>query len=171
MKIVVLFAFCFAFSVACFAQETGKINHLTVEENDLVTDTQEFDKRMAIYIKILDRRFLVLNGASETVKEKKKEKENWGALPTGTRTELLEDVKSVLDEAVTKIDDAAERDSKNPLLMKGLKILAEGCARFDPQLKTLFDKSKEERDRRAAFDSIETCKEVIAAQSRLSAGK
>jgi hypothetical protein len=162
-----LLLLCSLISLPAVAQESGKINHLTVEEDNLVRDTQELDKRLEIFVKAVDRRILVLNGAAE-VKEKKKEAEKWGALPTGDRAELLGDIKSILNEAVTKIDDAAERNAKSPLLPKALKTLVDGCSRFVPQLKTIQDNAKSEAESSAAYDSIETCKEVIESQSKIN---
>lgn len=164
MKIFFALLICFIFSFSVFAQQTKKIDHLTIEEDDLIHGAQELDKRMEVFVKAIDRRFLALNGTSE-VKEKKKEAEKWGALPTGTRAELLGDIKSILEEAVRNIDNAAEHDMKNPLLPKSLKILAGGCSRFVTQLKPFYDNSTDSGERASAYNAIQTCREVVEAQA------
>lgn len=174
MKILAVVFICLTFSFSALAQQTKKIDHLTVEEDDLIHETQELDKRMEIFVKAIDRRILVLNGTTEVKpegkekKEQKKESEKWGALPAGNRAELLADIKSILNEAVTKIDDAAEHNAKSPLLPKALKTLGAGCSRFITQLKPFYENAKSDAERASAYDSIETCKEVIDSQSKLT---
>lgn len=173
MKIIFALLFCVALSLASFAQEVKKVDHLTEIEDDLIHDTQDLDKRTAVYIKAIDRRFLVLNGATElqgNKKENKKESELFGALPTGTRAELLGDVKSILAEAVRNIDNAAEHNQKDLTIPKAaLKTFGAACARFTGQLQPIYEKSIDETEREAAYDALQICKEVLDAQSRMSA--
>ena len=99
-------------------------DHLTEQEVELVKDTQILDKRIEVFIKAADRRMLVLSGADATnAKQSKKEAELWGALPTGTRAELIGDIARIFDEAITNIDDVSSRDEKNPLIPKALRNL------------------------------------------------
>lgn len=174
-------ATCFAGSLLIiitapvFAQQTSKIDHLTIGEDDLIHDTQELDKRIEVFIKAIDRRLIVLNPTSETIfaapdskKSKKKDFDKLGELPTGTRTELLVDVKSILVEAISNIDNAAERDAKNALLPKALKTLADGCTRLTLRLKSFYDSAQNETERAAVYDATENCREIIEAHAKHS---
>src|SRR5207302_6366681 len=62
-------------------------DHLTEHETQLVRDNQELDKRIDIFIKAVDRRFAIINGTAQpTPKKEKKDAEDWGELPKGSRT-------------------------------------------------------------------------------------
>jgi hypothetical protein len=173
MKSVFSLSLYLIFSLTVFAQTAKKIDHLTLQEDEIVHNAQELDARTAVYIKIIQRRLLALNGATIEIIEKenkkdKRAKEDWGELPTGTAAELLGDIKSVLNEAVNKIDDWAEHNPKSPLLPKSLKILSEGCQRFAPQLKAIYEKSVVDAERSAAYDAAQICQEIFAAQNNKS---
>lgn len=157
-------------------QQTAEIDHLTTAEDDLIHETQELDKRIEIFVKAVERRLMVLTGVTETrtavkasKETKKKDADKWGQLPTGTRSELLSDVKSILDEAVRNIDNAAEHNAKNTLLPKALKKLADGCSRFALQLKPFYDSAQSDRERREVYDAMENCREIIQANSEYAA--
>lgn len=113
-------------------------DHLTDQETEAVRLNQELDKRTGVFIKAADRRLLVLTDpAGAAAKVSKKDLENFGPLPTGTRVQLLIDLAGILDEAADNIDDVAERDEKNPLIMKSLKKLNEAALRYLEQLKVI----------------------------------
>lgn len=170
-KFFFAFFLCLIVSLSIFAQQTStkKIDHLTVEEDDLVRETETLDQRIEVFVIALDRRFQSLSGAkataAATTKDKKKDKlvERFGALPIGTRFELLADVNSILAEAIVKIDDAAERDKKNPQILKALKILADACSRFVVELKAYDVSGNTEKEREAVADAMQNCLEVIEA--------
>ena len=169
-KTALLLVICAVFILTAQAQQkAARMDHLTTAEDDLIHDTQELDKRIEIYVKAIDRRLIVLTGGTETkqiVKEtKKKDADQWGPPPTGTRAELLSDVKSILDEAIRNIDNAAEHDAKNLLLPKALKKLADGCLRLTTQLKPFNDSAQGERERADVYDALENCREVISADT------
>lgn len=162
--------FLIALSVPIYAQQTAKIDHLTVAEDDLIHETQELDKRLEIFVKAIDRRLLVLNPVftattvnQENKKPKKKEVDKWGELPTGTRAELITDIKYILEEAVRNVDNAAEHNAKNPLLPKVLKTLADNCSRVTTQFKPFYDSANSEAEREAIHESLENCREIIEA--------
>lgn len=100
-----------------------KNDHLTVKESELVQEAQEIDRRMSVFIKAINRRFLVLENKTEKIPEKqskkeKKESELWGDLPNNPRSKLISDIEKILDEAIVNIDDAANRDSQKSLFPK-----------------------------------------------------
>ena len=111
--------------------------HLTPEEIELVKDAQILDKRIDVFIKAADRRMLALNGGADPAgaKQLKKDSESWGALPTGTRAELIGDISRIFDEAITNIDDVSSRDENNPLIPKALRKLSAAASRIVEQLK------------------------------------
>ncbi|MEP6925843.1 MAG: hypothetical protein ABI954_15355 [Pyrinomonadaceae bacterium] len=173
-QLAVLIVLLTAFSARA-QQQTSKVDHLTIAEDNLVHDTQELDKRIEIFVKAIERRLMVLSGVTETktvVKEsaKKKDKDKdvdkWGELPSGTRSELLIDVKSILEEAVRNIDNAAEHDDKSTMPTKALKTLADGCSRFATTLKPYYDSASSEAERAAVYDAIANCREVIEANTK-----
>lgn len=144
-----------------------KRDNLTDEEDMLVRDAQEIDIRMDVFVKIVERRLLVLtdpNAAQSKAAQKKSG--DWGELRTGTRAELLFDIQKTIDEAIGKIDDAAERDQKNPLFPKAVHILADGCGRFIPRLESL--KLEDQKEKDFAGNSIDECRQVIKASSKVA---
>jgi hypothetical protein len=154
---LVLLAFCFAAALAAPAY-AQKRDHLTEEEADQVREWQVIDKRIEVFIHAADRRLLVL--ANPNAKQTKKEEERWGPLPKGTRVELLEDYKRILEEAMEKLDDLYERDRKNELLPKALSKFKDAAKRQLAQLRALAPQMTEKRDHRALLEAIEEAQTV-----------
>ena len=161
------------FSVLIFATfaNAQKRDNLTDKEDLLVRDAQEIDERMQVFVKIINRRLFALTDSNAaTSKQAQKDINNdWGELRTGTIGELFWDIQKTLDEAISKIDDIAERDAKNPLLGKAVHILADGCKIWQPQFKSFLDKTKEEKDRGVILSSNEFCDQIIEASTKVSA--
>lgn len=147
-------------------------DHLTDKETDLVREAQEIDRRMEVFIKAIERRFLVLENKSENLSKKEtkqieKDTELWGDLPTSSRTKLLSDIEEILDEAINNIDDAASRDSKSQLFPKAIHKLADSAKEFIPKLKTFYDSAKTEREQALTYQAIEYCNMIIEASSKV----
>jgi len=106
---------------------------------------------------------LVLTNPNAT--QKKREEETWGPLPKGSKLELLQDYKRILEEAEEKMDDALNRDSKNPALGKALSKLKEGAMRQIPQLRALEPQLTERREQRALAEAIEEAETVTKASA------
>ncbi len=136
--------------------------HLTPEEIEMVRDNQELDKRTGVFIKAAERRFLAITDPQAASRQSAKDAETWGALK-GTRTQLLSDFAGILDEAVTNIDDTADRAPTSPTLKKSLNKLAEASRRFLPPLAALRDASQDEAERDALENVIERAQEIIEA--------
>lgn len=145
-----------------FAQ---KREHLTPEEIELVRDTQELDRRTAVFIKAAERRLLAATNPDAWAKQSAKDVEKWGEVK-GTRTQLLSDITKILDEAVVNIDDAAMRDAKSSLLHKSLNKLAEAVNRFTPQLAPMRDGAQSIAEREAVEEAIEKAQEIAEAAGR-----
>lgn len=144
-------------------------DHLSEMETELVRFFQEIDKRTEVYIKAIDRRFLVLNKDNSQAKRVEKDLEKWGELPKGTRGELLIDIEKILQEAIDNIDNIAERDAKSELLPKAVRTLAKGAQNFLPQLKLQIDKPNTNVERGAILGAIEYCNQIIEAAARVPA--
>jgi hypothetical protein len=144
-------------------------DHLTEQEQDLVREAQALDKRTAVFIRAIERRLIVLTdpGAASS-KQVQKETEKWGELPKGTRAELLSDIAKILEEAITNIDDVSERDEKNPLLPKSLRLLSAAVTRFIPQLTPMRDQAKEEAERESLEQALDSAQSVIEAANKLA---
>ncbi len=143
--------------------QTQKRDHLTEKEDEMVREFQEIDKRIEIFVKAADRRVLVLTNPTAT--QKKKEEETWGPLPTGSKLELLQDYKRILEEAEEKLDDMLNRDQKNAGLTKALSKFKEGALRQIPQLRSLSSQLTEKREQRALADAIEEAETVTKASA------
>ncbi|HYE74563.1 MAG TPA: hypothetical protein VEF04_14585 [Blastocatellia bacterium] len=138
---------------ACSVAQAQKRDHLTEQEADWVREMQLIDKRIEVFIKAADRRLLVLT-KPDTVQEKKEE-EKWGPLPKGTKVELLQDYKHILEEAMEKLDDAYERDKKNNLLPKALKKFKEAVERQIAELRSLSPQLKNKKEQDALAEAME----------------
>ncbi len=173
MKNNLKFAFVFLTLLVClrmFSTESvfaQRRDHLTAMEIELIRDEQSVDRRMEIYIKAIDRRFMVLNNDSSNAKQVQKDTERWGALPKGTRSELLRDIKEILDETISKVDDIAAHDVKNKLLPVAVNILAEGANRFIPELKTQIDQAADQKERGVILGAIDFCNQIIEASAKV----
>jgi hypothetical protein len=145
------------------SSQVKKRDHLTEKEDELVREFQEIDKRIDIYTKAADRRLLVLTNPNAT--QKKREEETWGPLPQGTKLELLQDYKRILEETEEKLDDALNRASKVPALEKALNKFKEAAMRQIPQLRALAPQLTDKREQRALAEAIEEAETVTKASS------
>lgn len=174
---VVLLSIIFAISIEAQNQVSKEVDHLTTEEDELVHNAQELDKRTEIFIKAIDRRFLALNKTNQTsiveskanpTKKDKKDKnvQIWGELPNASSAQLLSDIHSILNEAVRNIDNVAEHNSKNALLPGSLNLLAKASERFLKQLQLLDESKLNEAERRHVADIAETSRQIIDAEKQ-----
>ncbi len=137
-------------------------DHLTEKEVDWVREVQAIDKRVEVFIKAADRRLLVL--VNPDFKQPKKEEEKWGPLPTGTKAELLEDYKHILEEAEEKLDDANDR--KDALVPKALSKFKEAARKHLEQLRSLEAKMTERRELKALSEAIEEAETVTKGETK-----
>jgi hypothetical protein len=147
-----LAACCLLFTASA-ARAQQKRDHLTEREADWVREVQVIDKRIEVFVKAADRRLLVLTNPAAV--QTKKEEENWGPLPTGTKLELLQDYKHILEEAMEKLDDTFDRDKKNELLPKALKKFREAAERQIAQLRSLAPQLKSKKEQDALAEAME----------------
>ncbi len=156
----------FVLANSAFSQ---KRDNLTNEEDLIVRDAQEINLRMEVFVKIIDRRLSALTDANAAQsKAAQKDANKWGEPRTGTRAELFFDIEKTLSEAIGKIDDVAERDQKNPLFPKAVRILANACQRFLPEFKSFQNKTAlSEKEKMLIANSIDDCNQIIEASAKV----
>jgi hypothetical protein len=150
-------------------------DYMTDEEIELVRESQDIDKRIDVLTKMIDRRFSVMGIDVGGWKPTQKEQAAWGAMPTGTRSDLLLDVRQLLQKAIDDVDDVAMHNEKTLtqnktgglLFPTAVRGLAAAANRYLPHLKTILDKSTDERDRGLVMASIEHCEAIIEAVVQL----
>jgi len=160
--ILSLVAYCSLLTVSAQRRD-----HLTLMEVELVRDAQQIDLRTQIFVKAIDRRLMVLKNHSSQAKQIENDSDKWGELPTGTRAQLLIDIEKLLEESISKVDDAASRDMKSKLLPVAVNFLADGANRFVPELKSQLDRSTDEKEKGAILGALEYCTQIIEASAKV----
>lgn len=158
------------FSIALlfpFSSNAQRRDQLSEMESELVREAQELDRRTEIFVKAIDRRFLVLNNDTSQSKKVEKDSAKWGELPKGTRAEILIDIEKILEDAIGNIDNVAARDMKSELLPRAIHILADASARFLPQLKSQLDKTNTEIEKGAILGAIDSCNQITEASAKI----
>jgi hypothetical protein len=138
--------------------------HLTAEEVEMVRDTQELDRRVALFVKIAERRVAaVAGGAAGAPAPSAKDAEKWGEPPKGTRAQLFNDLARILDEAINNIDDVGARAPNSSQIPKAVRHLADAAARLLPQLTPLRESAEAEGEREALEQVIDNLEQVLDA--------
>ena len=170
--------FCFLiFTIALTgALNAQKRDYLSAAEADVVRNNQDIDARIAALTFAVDRRFAVMGiDAKGPKKPALTPEDDWGAEPTGSKNELLTDIKQLLEKAIDDIDNLAghlpekakeERKGVN-LFNKAVKSLDSSAKRWMPLLKREFESAKDEAGYSAAASSIEFCEQIIDAAKKL----
>jgi hypothetical protein len=155
--------------------DAQKRDYMTEMEIELVRDNQDIDKRIEVLTKMIDRRFTALGVEVGGWKQSGKDEKVWGEAPTGTPSNMLADIRHLLQKAVDDVDDVAEHNAntltqnktEGVLFPAGVRSLAAAATRYQPALKTLLDKSKDERDKGVILTSMELCQEIIDSVTKL----
>jgi len=180
-------AFFFAFAaVVVIAASFGNAysqrrDFLTDTEIDLIRESQDLDVRIDVLVKMIDRRFLLLNMDSGGW-DGKKHADDFGDPPTGTRLEFLFDIKRLLQKAIDDIDNRAERpdsalirdDSEYKEARKdpkrfGIAVRSLGAAakRYVDPLRKLYDTAASEQELGVISDSLNSCELIIESLDKL----
>ena len=164
-RLVLLAVVSLSFAAIATAQPR---DHLTDQETDLIRFHQQLDKRIDVFIKAMDRRFAIINGL-EQAKTKKLDKEepDWGDLPKGSRAQLLGDIASILDEAITNIDDVSRRDEKSPLISRSLRKLTAATNGYVTQVKSMAAQTKDADELSAIERVLQQAEQIIEVGSQL----
>lgn len=163
----ITFFFALFFFAIAAAPETSaqKRDYMTDAESELVRDAQEIDSRINVIVKMIDRRFAIVN--NETFKGEKNA-EKWGEPPSGSRLELLSDINKLLQKAVDDIDDvAAHNRMDSKLFPKAMRNLSEASSRYLPQLKSVYDKAPDQKEKGLIMGATELCEQIIEASSKI----
>ena len=180
--ILLFTAFGMVFFSFVNANAQSRRDYMTDAEIELVRDAQDIDLRIDVLTKMIDRRFAVLKLDVGGAKIPNKETDKWGPAPEGTRMEILDDIRKLLDKAIDDIDDTAMHPNKviidpnKPDKVKktdearfpsSVKNLAASAKRYQPALKSLLDKTTDEREKGLILGAIDSCDEIIAATTKL----
>jgi hypothetical protein len=141
--------------------------HLTEQEVELVRDTQELDRRSDLFVKIAERRLLIILRGAAAPAPSAKDLEKWGAVPEGTRAALLNDFARIFDEAINNVDDVATRTPDSDLIPKAVRVLAGNAMRFLPQLTALRPSATADGERESLEQAIDNLQQIIEAAKRL----
>ncbi|HEV7902540.1 MAG TPA: hypothetical protein VGO96_01765 [Pyrinomonadaceae bacterium] len=150
------------------AAHAQRREHLTEQEVEMVRDTQELDRRAELFIKIAERRLLVVTGAPEASSPSAKDLEKWGAVPKGSRSALFNDLARIFDEAINNVDDVAARTPDSPLIPKAVRKLEAAATRFLPQLTALRQSTNAaDGERESLEQAIDNLQQIVEAAKRL----
>src|SRR5687768_18528681 len=164
-RLVLLTVTSFSFAAIAIAQPR---DHLTDQETDLIRFHQQLDKRVDVFIKAMDRRFALINGL-EQAKTKKidRDEPEWGDLPKGSRAQLLGDIASILDEAITNIDDVSRRDEKSPLISRSLRKLTAATNGYVTQAKSMATQTTNADELSAIERVLQHAEQIIEVGNQL----
>lgn len=163
------------------AASAQRRDFLTEQEVEIIRDAQDIDVRIEVLTRMIDRRFHVLGINVNGWKDAAKVSDTWGELPKGTRADLFNDIKKILQKAVDDIDNLAANPSSAPIRDKGdrrakkdperfpnaVRDLAAAAGRYLAPLKTEMDRSTNDIEKGSIIDSIELCDQIIEAVGKL----
>lgn len=173
--VFLLFTFVFPNSA-----EAQRRDYLTDAEIELVRDAQDIDARIGVLTRAIERRFLALSVSVAGGQEKEDKSDKWGEAPTGSRLELLTDIKQLLQKAIDDIDNTAAhatpKESKTKAEKReaqrfpnAVRNLASAAGRYLPALRQQLDQAKSEKERGSILASIEFCDQIIEASAKVKA--
>jgi len=150
---------------------TQQREHLTLQEIEMVADTQELDKRSALLVKIAERRLqAIINPPAIAAQiQPAKETSDWGELPKGTRANYISDLARIIDEAINNVDDVAMRTPDSKLLPKAVRTLTEASTRLLAQLTPLRESITADDEREALEQALDNLQQIIDAAVKLPA--
>jgi hypothetical protein len=173
--IVALAAALFLSSLSASAQRR---DYMTEEEIEQVRNNQDIDLRIAVLVRMIDRRFNVLGIEVNGWKERDRDAGRWGQPPTGTRLQLISDIRQLLDKAIDDLDVIVQRNedaltqnkTTGRLFPKAVKTLEAAARRYLPMLIDEAAKAADERERGQLLNSAELCEQIIEAAGNLALG-
>lgn len=156
-------------------------DYMTEAEIEIIREAQDIDERILVLTRMIDRRFHVLSINVNGWKDVAKPSDVWGDLPAGTRIQLFNDVKRLLQKAVDDIDNLAANPSAAPVrdkddrrakkdperFPKAVRMLASAAERYLMPLKTALDASNDEVEKGSLIDAIDLCQQIMAAVGKL----
>ena len=163
--------------VAALPASAQRRDYMTDAEIELIRDNQDIDKRLEILTKMIDRRFAAMGIEVGGWKQSQKDNEKWGEVRTGTRSELLYDVRQLLQKAIDDVDDVAlhnentltQNKVEGELFPKAVRNLAAAATRYVEPLKATLAKTTDEKDKGLILSSLESCEAIIESVKQLPA--
>ena len=167
--------FLIVFATLFSAASAQRRDFVSDQEAELIREAQEIDVRIEMLTKFIDRRLAAAGIAGHAWTPPKKNAELWGAEPTGSRTELLSDVRRLLQKTIDDIDDIASRTSTaiegnevgGKLFPKAMRNLASAATRYKPIFQNELANTKTETDRGLLLQSVEMCDQIIEASAKV----
>ncbi len=164
------------------AAQAQRRDCFTDAEVELIRDAQDIDLRIKVLTHAIDRRFAVIkvNVAATDLKESDK----WGPPPTGTRVDLLFDIKRILQKAIDDIDDTAthagttmartpenpnRKDKAEPPFARAMHALAAAAKRYKSALNTEIAAARDPKEKGPMLDSIDFCDQILEAEAKVAA--
>lgn len=181
-RYLLLFAAALFIAFSAENADAQSRDFLSDKEIDIIQEAQDIDSRVDVLIKMADRRFAALNAGEGAWAPSKKEVDKWGEIPSGSRLELLDDIKRILQKAIDDIDNLyAHPDSapiRDPEDRKGkkrdpqrfgiaVKQLAAASNRYVVPLKKFYDAAEDDRERGVISDALGSCEQIIEAAATL----
>ena len=175
MKVFIIAAVTLVLFSATSTASAQRRDYMTDEEIELVRDAQDIDLRVDVLTKMIDRRFSALGVETGGWKQTQKDQEKWGDLRTGTSSQLLNDIRQLLQKAIDDIDDVAQHNqntltqnkTEGLLFPKAVRSLAASATRYLPPLKSTLAKTTDQRDKGLILNSIESCEAIIESVANL----
>lgn len=154
--------------------EAQRRDFVTEQEAELIRKYQSIDKRIEILLKMIDRR-LAAAGIAEVKWRGKKDSDEWGPEPTGTRLELLSDIRRIFQKAVDDIDDVASRSENSTEtnavgtseFNSAVRNLAAAARRLGPVFQQEAEKAENPKERGLLLESADLAQQVIEAEANL----
>ncbi len=168
------------FAAAALASAQRR-DFVTEAEIEIIRNSQDIDERVQALTRMIDRRFQVLAINVNGWKEPVKSSDVWGDPPTGTRAELLTDIRKLLQKAIDDIDNLAANPNAAPIREKGdkkakkdperfptaVRQLAAAAARYVGPLKAEAERSTSDQERGTIAGSLELCEQIMEAVGKL----
>jgi hypothetical protein len=158
-----------------FEASAQRRDYMTEAEVEIVRDAQDLDKRIEVLTKMIDRRLVVLGLTNGAWKPSAKQSETWGEEPAGTRLQLLNDVRLLIQKGIDDVDDVAmhnenaqaQNKKEGQIFPRAVRLFADAATRYKPVLKTAAQQTKDERELGSLLSSIDFCDQIIEAASKL----
>ncbi len=174
-----------AFFVLVFSGQAAaqRRDFLSEAEIEIIRDAQDIDLRIEALLRMADRRFHVLGIDVKGWKDAGKASDVWGELPKGSRTDMFNDIKRIVQKAVDDIDNLAanpdaapirEKDDKrakkdHERFPKAVRNLAAGATRYMDPLKAELDRATGAAEKGLITSTLDLCEQIIAAAGTLPA--
>lgn len=159
---------------AVMSADAQRRDFVTEQEAELIRKYQSIDKRIEILIKMIDRR-LTVAGVADIKWRGKKDSDEWGPEPTGSRLELFSDIRRLFQKAVDDIDDVASRSENSTEtnivgsaeFNSAVHKLADAARRLGPVFEQEAERVENPKERGLLLESADLARQVLEAESNL----